>query len=310
MDLCAGDSRHVKVSSLSDLDIRVSKARLTKPRKINPHLFQLCNTIVWCGMRGMGKTTSMISLYKDYLNRQGGQFEPGFDREHVYMINPSYWNDPKVQQMNVEEHNVYTNPTDESVVEIVGKIKDEIEEYKEFEKYEKAWSRFLKAKNMADMDPLDLLLLYENGFQPPDPEKYPFGMPSSLMFLDDVAATDLLKQGKSPLNNFFIKHRHENCSVWIATQYIKALPRIIRNNVCVFCLFATKDGKLLKEIYQEISGIVKEADFYKFYEFATKEPNDFLTIDVVGKKNRFRRNFKDVLSIDGGRVAQSEDETT
>ena len=174
----------------------------------------------------------------------------------------------------------------------------------------KAWKRFIKAKSLTEVPPLDLILLYKNNFTEPDMSEYPFGMPSSLMFLDDVAATDLLKQGKSPLNNFFIKHRHENCSVWIASQYIKALPRIIRNNVCVFCLFATKDGKVLKEIYQEISGIVSEEDFYKYYEFATKEPHDFLCIDLVAKKNRFRRNYKDILYISDGGVPSTENETT
>lgn len=299
----------VRAEPLSDLDIRVSKARLTKPRNINPHLFQLCNTIVWCGMRGTGKTNSMISLFKDYMDTKHNKFEPGFDYEHVHMINPSYWNDPKIQEMNVEPENVHVEPNDNTVLEIVDTIKNKVDEYKEWEKYVKAWNRFVKARSLSEVPPLDLILLYKNNFTEPDMTEYPHGMPSSLMFLDDVAASDLLKQGKSPLNSFFIRHRHNNCSVWVSTQYLKSLPRIMRNNVCVFCLFSTKDGKILKEIYQEISGIVSEEDFMKYYEFATREKHDFLCIDIVSTKNRFRRNFKDVLYIDNGGVSSTEDET-
>tara|TARA_R110000824_G_scaffold60812_1_gene162251 strand:+ start:1580 stop:2536 length:957 start_codon:yes stop_codon:yes gene_type:complete len=287
------DHREVKIKPLPTLDIRVAKGRLCKPRKLTPGLFDLPGTVIFCGMRGSGKSNAAISLYKDYMESE----QPGFDQDGIYMINPSYWNDPKMLTMNVPEENVHTLPNDAAISTIIEEIHDKIEEFKEFEKYQKCWKRFLKAKSIAHLDPDDLILLYQNNFQEPDPTKYPNGMPASLLFLDDVAATDILKQGKSVLNNFWIKHRHQNTSCWIMTQFIKALPRIVRNNTCVICLFATKDGRVLDEIYHEISGIVAMEDFMKYYEFATREPHDFLTIDLVGKKNRFRRNFKDVLQL-------------
>ncbi len=46
-----------------------------------------------------------------------------------------------------------------------------------------------------------------------------------------------LKNGNSAINNLCIKHRHLQCNLLFTTQYMKAIPPVLRRNVDIFVIF-------------------------------------------------------------------------
>ena len=117
--------------------------------------------------------------------------------------------------------------------------------------------------------------------------------------------------------NFIIKHRHAGplkkikdggaigVTVFLCVQSYKAagggLPRAIRGNCTVLCVFKTKDEGELKDIMEEASGEVSPDDFMKVYNEAISEPYGFLMVDFNKKDNHpsmFRRRLNEFILLD------------
>ena len=122
-----------------------------------------------------------------------------------------------------------------------------------------------------------------------------------LIFDDLVGDPHAFKKSHSALNNLCIKHRHLQCNLIFTTQYIKAIPPVIRRNLDIFVIFKFANVKSVTEqIYPEISGIIKEEDFETLFEYATKEKHNALIIDQTSKHNVFKLNWDVALKISGG----------
>ena len=85
------------------------------------------------------------------------------------------------------------------------------------------------------------------------------------------------------------------------TQYIKAIPPILRRNLDIFVLFKFSNSKsVVEQIYPEISGLITEENFVTLFEYATSNPHDSLIIDNTQKlENRFKKNWDIALRIEG-----------
>ncbi len=54
------------------------------------------------------------------------------------------------------------------------------------------------------------------------------------------------------------------------TQYIDAIPPVLRRNLDIFVIFKFANVQsVVEQIYQEISGVIKEEDFKNGFEYAT-----------------------------------------
>jgi hypothetical protein len=65
--------------------------------------------------------------------------------------------------------------------------------------------------------------------------------------------------GHSAINNLCIKHRHLQCNPLFTTQYIKAIPPVLRRNLDIFVVFKFANVQsVVEQIYPEISGVIKK----------------------------------------------------
>ena len=72
------------------------------------------------------------------------------------------------------------------------------------------------------------------------------------------------------------------------TQYPRALQPVIRTNIDLWVLFkfALKE-RVLEQIYNELSGIMKYEQFEELYDYATKDiKHDALVIDNHNRVNK------------------------
>ena len=61
------------------------------------------------------------------------------------------------------------------------------------------------------------------------------------------------------MNHLTIRHRHLQCNLLFTTQYIKAIPPVLRRNMDIFVIFKFANIKSVTEqIYPEISGVIKK----------------------------------------------------
>ena len=76
------------------------------------------------------------------------------------------------------------------------------------------------------------------------------------------------------------------------------LPRPIRENCTLLCLFKLKDQNQLKKIHEEIGSDVDLERFDKLFEYATSKPYGFLAIDFNPKSadHTFRCCFNEYLA--------------
>jgi hypothetical protein len=83
------------------------------------------------------------------------------------------------------------------------------------------------------------------------------------------------------------------------TQSIKSVPKAIRNNTSVFCIFRFASAKLIaNDLWEEVSNTISLENFEKLFEFATQGNNNALVIDFTQNKgNRFKQNWDNLLTI-------------
>ena len=79
------------------------------------------------------------------------------------------------------------------------------------------------------------------------------------MFDDLVGDPHAFKKSHSAINNLCIKHRHLQCNLLFTTQYIKAIPPVLRRNLDIFVIFKFANVQsVVEQIYPEISGVIKK----------------------------------------------------
>ncbi len=88
-------------------------------------------------------------------------------------------------------------------------------------------------------------------------------MKKNLYIYDDLLGTSAFKiRSESKLNNLVTLCRRHSINSMLATQYLTAIPPIIRNNVRLLVEFKfSNSDRLIKHVYPEISNLVKEEKF-------------------------------------------------
>ena len=119
-----------------------------------------------------------------------------------------------------------------------------------------------------------------------------------IVFDDMIADVEYNKNFKQILKELFYRARKINVSIVFITQsYFKAL-RDARLNSTHNILMKIRNKKELKRIAEEKSGHLDYEDFLKMYNYCTKEPYSFMTIDARHTASiPFKRNFNDLINL-------------
>ena len=103
----------------------------------------------------------------------------------------------------------------------------------------------------------------------------------SIVFYDVISHVMSDKKAQQILKELFIRCRKLNISLCFLTQSYFSVPKDVRLN-CTHCvIFRISDKRELQTIAINFSSDIDYKDFIKIYQNCTKEPFDFLTIDIA-----------------------------
>ena len=295
--------QEIKLNEFNNEPVKTNKK--TPPMSINKDLPPCYFTSIFIGSKGSGKTYSVVKLLKNY------EKYPIYDADgnkltmRVIVFCPTINSsaNPIYESLKyLDENDIILDYSDDKLLDKLQEIEQEKEDIKTYKEYLTAWKKYMKIdEDMSLLSHEELLILSKYDFRDPQdiphpPYKYP--RINFLIFDDLVGDAHAFKKSHSALNNLCIKHRHLQCNLIFTTQYIKAIPPVIRRNLDIFIIFKFANVKSVTEqIYPEISGIIKEEEFEILFEYATKERHNALIIDQTSKQNVFKLNWDVALKI-------------
>jgi len=251
------------------------------------------------GSRGSGKTYSACQLLKLYENN--GLFLKGTKvDQRIILISPTFSANPVFTALkHLDKSDIYEHYSDSVLQSILDDIKFEKKETEDYKKKMKLWKKFLKLKHIEELDQHELMQLELMSYQPPKPPKYPNSVVNFMIVDDGVGSSVFKSSGPSEFTKFVLTNRHVSCNVIIMSQNLKAIPKSIRTNTSVFCIFKFASKKLVcEDLWEEVSNTITLPNFENIFEFATKKDHDFLGIDFTqDKPNRFKQNWDNIIKI-------------
>ena len=103
---------------------------------------------------------------------------------------------------------------------------------------------------------------------------------------------------KAIIKELFIRCRKLNISIIFITQSYFRTPKDARLNSTHCILMKIGSKKELKSIAEEKSGHLDYKDFLKMYNYCTKEPYSFMTIDARPTATiSFKKNFDEPINL-------------
>ena len=295
--------QEIKLNGLDNQPVKTHKK--APPRSINQDLPPCYFTSIFIGSKGSGKTYSAVKLLKNY------EKYPIFDSDgnkltmRVIVFCPTIHSsaNPIYESLKyLNEDDIILDYSDDKLLDKLHEIEEEKRFIEEYNQYLIVWKKYMKIdEDMSLLTPDELLILSKFDFTDPEYMRKPeFKHPriNFLVFDDLVGDPHAFKKSHSALNNLCIKHRHLQCNMIFTTQYIKAIPPVIRRNLDIWVIFKFANAaSVAEQIYPEISGIIKEDDFQTLFEYATKEKHNALIIDQTSKHNVFILNWDIGLKI-------------
>jgi hypothetical protein len=197
--------------------------------------------------------------------------------------------------LHIPEDDIILKYSDDKLEEKINEVKEEQKNSKEYNSYLEAYKKFHKYDDVDVLTDDELQLLDKYGMEEQKDLKRRNEKVYFFIF-DDLLGTSAFKvRSESKLNNLVTLCRHHNINLFFTTQYLTAIPPIIRNNVRLWVVFKFSNSeRLLKHVYPEISNLVKEEKFLELYEHATQNDHDSLIIinhNDMEKQYRIRKNW-------------------
>ena len=259
---------------------------------VPPHLFKIHQLTAMVGACNSGKTNATIRLVKSYQDNKV--------YNHVFLISPTGKQNKAFEELKIPDQNIFSgdealNDVGACLRAIIDRITRLGKRYEENEEYKKAYQAWKKA--IASQ--AQLILLHNNGYAVP--ANIP--LPCCALILDDLSHTELYGTGrKNPFINLALRHRHignVGVSIYMIVQNFKGLPKVLRQNVSVFCFWKTHDETQIDSIFEEAAKVCHYDDFMRLFRYATEEPFCFLCVDTseINPKKQFIKNFDEFIYL-------------
>ena len=267
---------------------------------------------IWVGRRNAGKSVAATNLIKRYLDI--GVIE------RVILVSPTFESNMHTfAPLRLDPAQDVIEPTKDAVSKVKAKLEEETKEWEAYNQKKKEYASFqreMRSQRNISLLPQEQLLGWESmGFfeqkEPPKWKRADDSHPTRVYVLcDDVFGSPMLRMGKGQEDfvNLCIAHRHQmcsgnvgyGCSIGILTQSYSAIasvPRPVRENCTLLCLFLNSDEKQRKKIKEELSDIPNLEHFETFWDYATSKPHGFLCIDMnpPTPDRRFRSQYNEYL---------------
>jgi hypothetical protein len=260
--------------------------------------------------RMSGKTCSM-SQFLHLLNKIG-------TLDRVILISPTYMNNAHYfKGLPLDEEHDVLEPTLDVAQRVMDILDEEALVYDEYHEKLKKWKelqKILKGRTPIDLIDENLLLFFSDVMEKPK-HKYNGRKPVIVAFWDDCQNTEAFSPSKyNRLNYLTIKHRHLGmtahdksigCNLMFACQNYTSntggIPKTIRGNTTILCIFSNKNQKELDLIAEECSGEVDVDTFKVVHAKATESDYGFLTIDFNRKKEHkspFRKCWNEWIFVE------------
>jgi len=164
----------------------------------------------------------------------------------------------------------------------------------------------------SDIQELSHLINSETKQIEPPYHRFSGRKPIIFTYFDDCQSTPIMNNNRV-FNNLCNRHRHTGSfhdevgalgtSMIITAQSWRAVggvPKTVRSNCTLLCLFKTHSKKQFNEIAEETSSEISPDVFKNIYEKATVEDHSFLTVDFQPKRSYpvFRKRFEEPINID------------
>ena len=119
-----------------------------------------------------------------------------------------------------------------------------------------------------------------------------------IVFDDIIADIEYNKNFKRIIKELFYRARKINVSIVFITQsYFRAL-KDARLNSTYYILMRIGNKKEIKRIAEEKSSHLDYKDFFKMYNYCTKDPYSFMTIDTRPTATiQFKKNFNEPIDL-------------
>lgn len=284
-----------------------------------PDAFEHHCIMTLIGKRGSGKSTAACSYLKMMKNAGKADrvivISPTAGSNMALMeslkIDPEDVLDPDIPHV-VDQYRAVLNEERDTYVK-------ELKRKRRYKKFKKLYlSNHTNVNHLLDDDLLEFT--QPDGTLVPEPTLKYGQRPIIHLWIDDSQSTPLFNNRK--FLNSVIKHRHEapmpfvkgdnemcgalGISMYICCQNFKSshggLPRAIRNNSTVLAVIGkSQDKKELEDIFSSVAGEVTQEDFFKAYEYATREKHGSFFIDLHPKKthpSRFRKGLDEYILLE------------
>jgi hypothetical protein len=285
------------IPHLQNIQLKYKKTKY--PQCKDPNLPRLFFVALFVGSRRSGKTYNACQLLKAYENF--GIYQNCQQViQRIILISPTQQANPCFKALkNLDEDDIHENYSDSLLLDIVENIKEEKHKTEEYIKELTIWKKFLKAKNLDDMNNEEILHLHKMGFIEPIKPRFDSEVANFLVLDDLIGSTAFKQTGQSALNHILLKCRHLGISFLIMSQNLKAIPKTIRTNTSVFVMFRYGSRKVIcDDLYEEVSNLCTEEEFLTLYDHATQTEHDALIIDFSQpRNNRFKRNWHEIIKI-------------
>jgi Mg2+ and Co2+ transporter CorA len=200
-----------------------------------------------------GSGKSTILL--NLLKRKTSPYHKSFD--NIYLVSPTANRDEKFDKLVeelIEDDKFYDKLDDTVIDKIIEKVTSFNDEYK---------------------------------------KEHPKKQPRNLLILDDCIHMLPTSTQHSSINQIFTNGRHMKLSIFLCTQQLTKLNRLIRTNADLLTFFPTDNKKEFETLSDEWS--IEPKLLRDIYEFAIDGNNSFLHISFCGRKPMFFKKFDRIV---------------